>query len=47
MRDRETPVWDIVTRVFHWSLVVVFCTAQLTAESGTQFMNMPGTSFSV
>ena len=32
MRDRETPVWDLVTRVFHWSLVVAFCTAQLTAE---------------
>ena len=32
MRDRETSVWDIVTRVFHWSLVVAFCTAQLTAE---------------
>lgn len=32
MRDRETPVWDIVTRVFHWSLVVAFCTAQVTAE---------------
>jgi cytochrome b len=32
MRDRETTVWDIVTRVFHWSLVVAFCTAQLTAE---------------
>jgi len=32
MHDRETPVWDIITRVFHWSLVLAFCTAQLTAE---------------
>ena len=32
MHDRETPVWDIFTRVFHWSLVLAYCTAQLTAE---------------
>ena len=30
--NRENPVWDIVTRVFHWTLVVAFCVAQLTAE---------------
>jgi len=32
MHDRETPVWDIITRIFHWSLVLAFCTNQLTAE---------------
>ena len=32
MHDRETPVWDIITRIFHWSLVVAYCTSQLTAE---------------
>ncbi|MBX2838712.1 MAG: cytochrome b/b6 domain-containing protein [Gammaproteobacteria bacterium] len=32
MHDRETPVWDIITRIFHWSLVLAFCTSQLTAE---------------
>ena len=32
MYERETPVWDITTRVFHWSLVLAYCTAQLTAE---------------
>ena len=32
MHDRETPVWDLVTRIFHWSLVLVFCAAQITAE---------------
>ena len=32
MHDRETPVWDINTRVFHWFLVLAYCTAQLTAE---------------
>ena len=32
MHDRETPVWDIVTRLFHWSLVLAYCCAQLTAE---------------
>jgi len=32
MHDRETPVWDIITRIFHWSLVLAYCTAQLTAE---------------
>jgi len=32
MHERETPVWDISTRIFHWSLVVAYCTSQLTAE---------------
>ena len=32
MHDRETPVWGIVTRLFHWSLVLAYCCAQLTAE---------------
>ena len=32
MYERETPVWDIITRVFHWVLVLAYCTAQLTAE---------------
>ena len=32
MNDRETYVWDIITRVFHWLLVLAYCTAQLTAE---------------
>lgn len=32
MYERETPVWDITTRVFHWSLVLTYCIAQLTAE---------------
>ena len=32
MHDRETPVWDIVTRLFHWSFVLAYCCAQLTAE---------------
>ncbi len=32
MYERETLVWDITTRVFHWSLVLAYCTAQLTAE---------------
>lgn len=32
MYERETLVWDITTRVFHWSLVIAFCTSQLTAE---------------
>ncbi len=32
MHDRKLPVWDIVTRIFHWSLVLAFCASQLTAE---------------
>ena len=32
MYERETSVWDMTTRVFHWSLVLAYCTAQLTAE---------------
>ena len=32
MNDRETPVWDIITRIFHWLLVLAYCTAHLTAE---------------
>jgi len=32
MLQRETVVWDIVTRVLHWSLVLAYCTSQLTAE---------------
>ena len=32
MHERETLVWDIITRIFHWSLVLAFCTSQLTAE---------------
>lgn len=32
MNDRETPVWDVITRIFHWSLVVAYCASQLTAE---------------
>ena len=32
MHDRKIPVWDIVTRIFHWSLVLAFCLSQLTAE---------------
>ena len=32
MHDREIPVWDTITRIFHWSLVLAFCTTQLTAE---------------
>ena len=32
IHNRETPVWDINVRVFHWSLVVAYCFAQLTAE---------------
>ncbi|WP_436399603.1 cytochrome b/b6 domain-containing protein [Roseobacter sp. S98] len=32
MYERETPVWDITTRVFHWSLVFAYCISQLTAE---------------
>ena len=32
MLQRETPVWDIATRVLHWSLVLAYCTSQLTAE---------------
>ena len=32
IHDRKTPVWDINVRVFHWSLVLAYCTAQLTAE---------------
>ena len=32
MYERETLVWDITTRVFHWSLVLAFCTSQVTAE---------------
>ncbi|PBB64806.1 cytochrome B [Mesorhizobium sp. WSM4312] len=29
---RRVPVWDPMVRLFHWSLVVVFATAWLTAE---------------
>jgi cytochrome b len=32
VHDRKTPVWDIIIRVFHWLLVLAYCTAQLTAE---------------
>ena len=32
MHERETLVWDVITRIFHWSLVLAFCTSQLTAE---------------
>ena len=32
MHERETPVWDVTTRGFHWLLVFAYCTAQLTAE---------------
>lgn len=30
--ERKTTVWDVTTRVFHWLLVLAFCTSQLTAE---------------
>lgn len=32
MGKRETPIWDVTTRIFHWLLVLAFCSAQLTAE---------------
>jgi len=32
MSKTSTPVWDIAVRLFHWSLVIGFTTAWLTAE---------------
>ncbi len=29
---QKIKVWDIATRIFHWSLVVCFCTAYITGE---------------
>lgn len=33
MDERPVPVWDILLRVFHWSLAVSFAGAFVTAES--------------
>jgi len=32
MHERDAPIWGVFTRLFHWSLVLAFCTSQLTAE---------------
>ncbi len=33
-RRREIPVWDLPTRLFHWSLATLFAIAWVTAEGG-------------
>ena len=37
-RDRPVLVWDLPTRVFHWSLAVCFAGAWLTSESERQHL---------
>ena len=32
MKKREKKVWDILTRIFHWSLVAAFAVAFITSE---------------
>lgn len=32
MSETPTPVWDVPTRLFHWSLVILIVVAWLTAE---------------
>lgn len=34
MTGELKPLWDIPTRVFHWSLVLLLCTSWWTAENG-------------
>lgn len=34
MTDKPTALWDLPTRVFHWSIVVLVPAAWLTAETG-------------
>lgn len=32
MKDKQVKVWDIIVRLFHWSLVVAFITAYISGE---------------
>ncbi|CAO3417727.1 cytochrome b/b6 domain-containing protein [Azospirillum doebereinerae] len=39
-RTREVPVWDLPTRLFHWSLVVLVAVAVLSAKMDVLWVHM-------
>jgi len=39
-RTREVPVWDLPTRLFHWSLVVLVAVAVISAKMGVLWVHM-------